>query len=57
MRYLKDNILNRLIRFLLKHCYLYSPTVYAFVRKIPYEELKWYVDEWKKYNKEVMIND
>lgn len=57
MRYLKDNILNKLIRFLLKHCYLYSPTVHAFVRKIPYEELKWYVDEWKKYNKEVMNND
>lgn len=53
MWYLKNDILNGLIQFLLKHCHLYCSTIYAFVNKLPYEELKWFMDENEKYKKEV----
>jgi len=57
MWYLKNDILNKLIRFLLKHCYLYCSTIYTFVDKLPYDELKWFMDENEKYRKETMIYD
>lgn len=53
----KNAILNRLIQFLLKHCYVYCQTIFAFVDKVPSTELKWFIDEWERYKKEVMIND
>jgi len=53
----KNDILNRLICFMLKHCRLHCPTVYAFVSKMSYEELKWFMDEWERYKEEVMIYD
>jgi len=45
---MKDRIYNDLICYLLKHCWLWSPTVRLFVKKIPRRELEWYISETYK---------
>ena len=36
----RDNVVNRLIRFLLKHCGLHAGTIRAFVKKTSFSELE-----------------
>lgn len=42
------NLKNRFICYLLKHTYLYSTTIYAFLHKVNITELQIYIDEIKR---------
>lgn len=48
VREVKDRIGNALICYLLNHCWLWSPTVRLFVKKIPRGELERYISETYK---------
>ena len=42
---IRDHINNRLIRFLLRHCWLDSYTLRACINKVPRAELEYWVKE------------
>ena len=45
----RDDFINMVIRFLLKHCGLHAPTVRLFITKVSPLVLKLYSEEyWKK---------
>lgn len=46
---LRDNFLNAVISFALKHCHLYATNVYAVFRKIPKNELMCMYKSYETY--------
>lgn len=45
---IRDNICNRLIKFLINHCHPYASTFYAIGQRFPIEEMQLYIDELTK---------
>lgn len=45
----RDNLGNKIILFLIKHCHLYSSVFYAIGKKCEIEELELYVNQLKNF--------
>ena len=48
----KITICNKLICFLMKHCYLYASTLYTMIAKVNTDELKLYIKSYEDWREE-----